>query len=251
MNEHRGPTSKRSVMIAAGAALCLLIGSGAGYRILAQYLAGPGSSAPLPPGALQRLPMKIGDWVGRDVKLGEAIVAATDTDAHVHRRDRKSNGSRGVALYVAYGVRARDLMPHRPEVCYPGNGWTLRDVRSVNLPLADETILPCRIFRFSRADENITVLNYYVVDGQRSPDVSLLRSKAWSGQGGIGYMAQVQITCGGSQGLSGGSSDKAISAFAADSARDICDLFPRRVRDTGAIDAQSNAMQESRGGGND
>ena len=247
-------TNKRALAMAVGTALCLLIVSGVGYRVLARRLGATDGGRPLPPGALQRLPMKIGDWVGQDVKLDERIVEATDTDAHVNRRYLRSNGSEGVSLYIAYGARARDLMPHRPEVCYPGNGWTLKDTRHVDLPLADGTKLQCRILKFSRAGlstENVTVLSYYLVDGEYSPDVSLLRSKSWTGQSGIGYMAQVQVTCPGGGRLSPESSIRSVSAFAADSARAIHDLFPRSGEDAGKADTQPRSMPASGGKSND
>jgi EpsI family protein len=246
--------NKRALMIAVGAALGLLIVSGVGYRVLAWRLGATDGGTPLPPGALQRLSMKIGDWVGQDVKLDERIVEATDTDAHVNRRYVKRNSAEGVSLYIAYGVRARDLMPHRPEVCYPGNGWTMQDTRHIDLPLPDGTKLKCRILKFSRAGlstENITVLSYYLVDGEYSSDVSLLRSKAWAGQGGIGYMAQVQVTCPGRGQLSPESSVKSVSAFAADSARGIYELFQHSGEDADKADTQPRSMPVSGGNSND
>ena len=247
-------TNKRALTMAVGAALCLLIVSGAGYRVLARRLGANDGGRPLPPGTLQRLPIKIGDWVGQDVKLDERIVEATDTDAHVNRRYVRSNSAEAVSLYIAYGLRARDLMPHRPEVCYPGNGWTMQDTRHVDLPLADGTKLQCRILKFSRAGlstENVTVLSYYLVDGQYSPDVSLLRSKAWAGQGNIDYMAQVQVTCPGRGQLSPESSVKSVSAFAVDSARGIYDLFQRSGEDTNKADTQPRSAPASGGKSND
>ena len=79
-------TSKRAVVAAAGTAVCLLVASGVGYRVLEWHLDAAGGGVPLPPGALQRLPMQIDDWVGQDVKLDDAVVKATDTDAHINRR---------------------------------------------------------------------------------------------------------------------------------------------------------------------
>jgi len=253
MNENE-LTNKRTLTMAVGAALSLLIVSGAGYRVLAWRLGATDGGSPLPPGTLQRLPMQIGQWSGKDVKLDERVVEATDTDAHVNRRYLRSHGSDGVSLYIAYGVRARDLMPHRPEVCYPGNGWTLKDTRHVDVPLADGTKLQCRILKFSRAGlstENITVLSYYLVDGQYSPDVSLLRSKSWTGQSGIGYMAQVQITCSGGGRLSPESSVKSVSEFAADSARAIYDLFRSSEEDANKADTQPRSIPASGGKSND
>jgi len=87
-------------------------------------------------------------------------------------------------------------MPHRPEVCYTGAGWTRTDKQSMELPLSDSTELPCNVMQFSRGIltiEKIVVLDYYIVDDEYCRDVSLLRSKAWKGSGTVRYVAQVQI----------------------------------------------------------
>ena len=224
-----GTDNRRAVIAATVIVLCLLVLSGVGYRAAAEYVGRPADSQPLPPDALARLPMEIGGWSGSEAPLDEAMARATDTDAHISRRYRRRNGTQSVWAYVAYGVQARDLMPHRPEVCYPLHGWTLRDTRTVQLPLADGTTLECRILRFRRGGlgtGRVTVLNYYIVDGQYCPDVSLLRSKAWHGSRGVRYMAQVQISCS-SGGLAGaGAAERSVRDFAIESARAIHGLVP-------------------------
>lgn len=225
--EEDAMVASRSVLLATVTVVLILTVSGEGYRILARYLARSNRSVPLPQGALDKLPMRIGAWVGKDVPMDEAIIKATDTDARINRFYTRAGES--VGLYVAYGVRARDLMPHRPEVCYPGGGWTLEDSRDTELTLTDRTKLRCRILRFSRtglAIERVTVLNYYIVDGEYWPDVSLLRSKIWRGSKSVHYVAQVQITCPWGTGLTDESADRTVCAFAVDSAALIYGLFP-------------------------
>jgi len=139
----------------------------------------------------------LGDWTGRDVTLSDAVIRATDTDDHVNREYRRHDGQAAISLFVAYGVQLRDLAPHRPEVCYPGAGWTLVETLRPVLD-ADAGELPCRVYRFSRGGldaRELTVLNYYIVDGQYCPDVSLLRSRAWRFKLQAQYAAQVQVAC--------------------------------------------------------
>jgi hypothetical protein len=162
--------------------------------------------------------------------LAEAIVLATDTDAHISRIYSRRNNSEYISLYIAYGARARDLMPHRPEVCYTGAGWTLIDKYSKKLSLSnkEKTELPCNIYKFSRgalSTNETLVLDYYIVDGQYSRDVSLLRSKAWRGSGTIRYVAQVQIVASTTVNQNASSTEKIICAFAADSALSISTIF--------------------------
>jgi EpsI family protein len=220
--------NRQPVVVAAAAASFLMFVFGLGYRVVAARLEGPIVTTPISPEALARLPLQIGDWTGEDVPLDEEIVRATDTDAHLNRRYSRQGGLEAVSFYVASGVKARDLMPHRPEVCYTGSGWTLMERRSAKLPLDDSGRLPCNIMQFSRGAVNtqkVVVLDYYLVDGQYCADVSLLRRKAWRGSGTVRYVAQVEIIAPLTATLNAETAVKTISDFAVDSAALIASLF--------------------------
>ncbi len=220
--------NQTSITVAAVTAGLVIIVFSVAYSIMAARLATPVNTISLSPAALERLPLKIGSWTGQEKLLDEEIVRATDTDAYISRTYSRHNASEYISLYISYGVRARDLMPHRPEVCYTGAGWTLIDRRSLKLPLSDEKELPCNIFQFSRGtlDTKKTVLlNYYIVDGQYCRDVSLLRSKVWRGSGSVRYVAQVQIATSTTINLNVTSAEREVSAFAVESTSSISSLF--------------------------
>jgi EpsI family protein len=239
-------SNQRSVIVAVIVAGFLMLVSTVAYRVLAARLEAPVNTTPISPTALEQLPLQIGGWTGQKVPLDEAIVRATDTEAHINRRYSRHNASEYISLYVAYGVRARDLMPHRPEVCYTGAGWTLIDKRSVELPLSDGIELPCTALQFSRGTldtKKTVVLDYYIVDGQYCRDVSLLRSKAWRGSGTVRYVAQVQIATSITANLTADSAVKIVCDFAAESASSISRLFESaeedRYSDKGWFDANN------------
>jgi EpsI family protein len=216
------------VTLAALAAGFAIIVFTAAYRILAIRLEASVNTSSLPPDALEQLPLKIGGWTGQEAPLDEKIIRATDTDAHISRSYSRYNSTEYISLFIAYGVRARDLMPHRPEVCYIGSGWTRIDKRTLKLPLSGGKELPCNILQFSRGTldtKKTLVLNYYIVDGQYCHDVSRVRSKAWRGSGMVRYVAQVQIATSITMSLNASSAEKEICAFAVDSAPSIYNLF--------------------------
>jgi EpsI family protein len=219
------------VVVAAMTASLLMLVSGSGYRVLAARLAGPVGTEPIAPAKMDQFPSQIGDWTGREVPLDKAIVRATDTDAHLSRAYSRHDGLDSVYLYIACGVKARDLMPHRPEVCYTGNGWTLEVRRSIEVPLSDGSKLPCNLLQFSKGAlraEEVIILDYYIVDGQYCADVSLLRSKAWRGSGTVQYVAQVEVMGTITPTLPANSTAKLVSTFAAESASLIAQLFENR-----------------------
>ena len=218
----------KQVITAAVAISIFMLVFGAGYRMYAAQLNVSSTLPAMPVGALDKLPFQIGTWQGQDKPLDEATVKATDTDAHISRNYSRPGIASNVWLYVACGVNARDLMPHRPEVCYTGNGWRLDDRKVKKLPLSDGTELPCNIFQFTRGSvgkDRLLVLYYYIVDGQYCHDVSLLRSKAWRGSGTVRYVAQVEMVIPILADIPLDSTVNTITGFASESALLIADLF--------------------------
>lgn len=247
--EKNDNSNVRLVTVAAIITSLFMLFFGVGYRVLATRLATPVDTIVLSSDDFKKLPLQIRDWTGQDVAMDEDIVRATDTDAHLNRRYLRQNTLDAVGLYIAYGARARDLMPHRPEVCYTGAGWTLMDKQSVVLSLGDGVKLPCRILQFKRGTlktEKTIVLDYYIVDGQYCGDVSLLRSKAWRGSGTIEYVAQVQIVAPVSVN-DVDSEIKSVCDFAVESAPLITQLFESsredKIPDEGMSEERGNDKQ--------
>lgn len=180
--------------LAFGLAVVLVFSGGIGYRAVAARYASVPRSAPLPPGTLASLPLVIGDWVGHDLPLDERIVERTDTDDHLNRRYARPGGA--VSLWVAYGVRLRDLMPHRPDVCYTGAGWVLNGETRLSLPAADGSVVPGRLLTFRKSGldgRQLVVLNYYLVGDAYSPDVQSLRAQASRLRPDTDFVVQVQV----------------------------------------------------------
>jgi hypothetical protein len=215
-------------VVAAVVASCLMLVFGLTYRVVAAKLDAPINTTPISPDALTRFPLQIGDWTGEDVPMDEAIARATDTDARLNRRYTRRGGFESLMFYIGSGVKARDLMPHRPEVCYIGAGWTRMNKRLAKLPLSSSTTLPCNIMQFSRGvlnTQKVVVLDYYLVDGQYCPDLSLLRSKAWRGSGTVRYVAQIQIVAPITTTLTAEAVTQTLCGFAVESAALTAALF--------------------------
>ncbi len=220
MDSARQGHSTRAVFVAA----IVLTVSGLAFRTLADRLNRSAGEPTLPRGTLERIPIRIGDWVGRDDPLDERVRAATDSDDLVNRNYALQGGIHQVGFYVSYGVRARDLAPHRPEVCYTGNGWTSKGIEFVELHMPSGASLSCRLLKFGRGgfdERTIVVANYYIVDDTFFPDVSFLRSQAWKGESAVGYTAQVQVACSTSAFRDESAARAAVEQFAAESAETV------------------------------
>jgi len=215
-------------------AVVLLVVSGGVYRWAAHRLARPPAATPLTSAHLAALPLRLGAWEGAEASVDEAIIEMTETDAHVNRFYRL--GGHVVELYVAYGLRPRDLAPHRPEVCYPAAGWTLRHARRLMLAATDGTEVPCTIYQFDRGHLNTEcriVLNYYLVGGRPCPNAEAIRSVAWRGQAAVSYLAQVQITCRVDGLIDPAVAERRTGEFLRLAAPEIADLFEQDISTEG------------------
>lgn len=215
---------------AAWAATILMVLCGIGYRMASGHLNQLQNGVALPKGTLAELPLEIATWSGRDVPLDERVVEATDTDDHIHRAYIDRNTNQQVLLFVAYGVRMRDLLPHRPEVCYPSAGWNL-DRTTMESFEENGQSYKVQVHRFAYGGleaKDITVLNYYIINDEHCPDVSLLRTSSLHNGGDVRYAAQVQIAASGKSWTE--SAEKIVVSFAEVSAKPIRDLLHGAVR---------------------
>lgn len=179
-------------------ALGVVLIGGIGYRWQSARFGRALASTPLPDRALDRLPMELDGWIGRPATIDEAMLRATGTDQQLLREYRSSFGYPAATMFIGYGIKLRDLTPHRPEVCYSGQGWTLVSRETEKIPLADGSTLPCELFRFRKGElvpRETIVLHYYLVDGRRGPGVDWLRSTALRQGAQVRYAARVQIDC--------------------------------------------------------
>lgn len=198
-NSAEAPRAADGVRSLGSAALILAavltVGTGVAYRVVAARYAFATNGVSMPVGTLAGVPLQIDQWQGRDLAVSERIIKQTDTDDHLSRRYERPGGG-SVTVWVAYGVRLRDLMPHRPEVCYVGAGWTLKAEQRIDIAAADGSHPPCRLMTFGKAglaNQQILVLNYYLVGNTYSADVSSLRSQASRLNREANYVVQVQI----------------------------------------------------------
>lgn len=230
---------------AAVAAVGVVLLGGVGYRRYSSILNRADQRVVFAENTLrQSIPATIGRWKGEELSMDEYVVRAADVDDYllrVYERDRTR-----LTLYIAAGVRARDLLPHRPEVCYPTHGWTVQSVQSVEIPSAGQAI-SARLFQFTPsnlAGNGILVLNYYIVDGETCADVSLLRAKAQQGQTALRYVAQVQVVASLQSDVDGRAA-AAAQEFAALIAPTIRTILERESGPANALNADAQTGRSS------
>ncbi|HOJ14142.1 MAG TPA: EpsI family protein [Deltaproteobacteria bacterium] len=93
-----------------------------------------------PAASSYELPEVIGQWRGAEVDFDrEKLEAWLGTDRMVFREYRNATSGTTVTVYVAYypALESSD-MAHEPEVCYPGQGWSIvsNTLSVLDLPVA-------------------------------------------------------------------------------------------------------------------
>jgi len=221
-------SNKRNNVCAFTLVFAVMLISGLEYRHLARTLARPVQKMTLSKGTLAVLPINIGAWHGKDLPLNDEAAGMRDAADYLNRSYTRHAGTERVELFIRFGSRTRDLMPHRPEVCFPGNGWSQKKSTEILLQLSNDRRLACRLYQFDRQGlecGSIVVLNYYIIDGRICPDTSNLKLRALRGSEGRTYLAQVQIAsfvdiCSDSE-----AAERSVKAFAKASADVIQKVF--------------------------
>ena len=93
------------------------------------------NTAPLA-GVIMDLPEKIGAFTGKVIAATPGELAILPTDTQIVRREYTDTvGDRIMASIVLSGGEKRSI--HRPEVCLPAQGWSMRGGKVERVALAD------------------------------------------------------------------------------------------------------------------
>jgi hypothetical protein len=212
--------SKRACVFALIAmAIC-----GFAYKTIAYRLYQSADSKASLPVALKTFPIAIGDWLGKDIPLEQSVAQAAGNDDFCNRVYVNKNTNSWANVYIAYSIRPRTMLGHRPDACYVGAGWIHDSTEPSSFVSKSGIKIPCLLHRFhlpQPRQEELVVLNFYIINGQTSARESGFSGIEWRApniNGDIAhYVAQVQISS---------ALENLVRAAAADTADSILRFFP-------------------------
>jgi len=182
-------------------AILLSISGGITYRVLASRLkltTGAPVKLPIP---LSDIPLRVGNWTGRDVPIPTNIQRAAKNDDYINRLYVNKLTNEWVNVYVAYTARPRTMSGHRPDICYPAGGWVHDGTTPAEVVSLSGMRTPCLMHRFhwpSEQPEERVVLNFYILNGQLTANEDTFSGIGWRtpniGGNPARYVAQVQIS---------------------------------------------------------
>ena len=193
------------IWLAVTVAVLLLVGAGAAYRVAAARLQGDSVGPVRLPLPLKDFPEQVADWTGRDLEIAattKAYMEKNFADDYLSRRYVNAAQGLWADLYVVYCASSpAGILGHKPQRCYPGNGWIHDHTEASRFTSNAGRPIDCLIHRFHRPApfyQEIVVLNYYVLNGQIT-----LSEDEFSGPLGrrpnlsgdpARYVAQVQVS---------------------------------------------------------
>jgi hypothetical protein len=211
--------------------LVVALGGGVAHRLLAARI-GLVLNTSLPLARpLSSLPLNLEGWTGEDVPLDPEIERVAGEDEFVNRRYRSGRLGRTVNLYIGYVGRPRSRLSHRPDLCYPVQGWEKLQERRLAFQTRQGSTVPGTLYEFRSPDlggPRDLVLATYLVNGQFSGDRAALgaynsRQAAPLARHGV-YLARIQMSL---SATGDGSADSAVLAdFASTVVDPITSLMP-------------------------
>ncbi len=225
---------------ALAACVAVLLGGGLAHRWIDRVLEAPGTSPVVLDRPLSTLPMRLGPWEGADVPLSKRVIEVAGSDDHVYRRYFNTLTGEVVDLYVAYAARPARMLGHRPQVCFPAQGWAAAGHHPDEVPLPSGGSLPCLMHRFTRGGpggESVVMLNYYNLAGRHVTDWTEFWGPRWRlpnlARDPRYFVAQVQISTVASDVDPPGQAEERIRRFAAEAVPGISAFWPDDTREAG------------------
>jgi hypothetical protein len=186
-------------------AVILLLLSGIAYCVLASYLKLVVENRINLPVPLSAFPEQVGNWVGKDLPIPNTTkeyMKKHFADDFLSRRYIDVATKAWADVYIVYcSSQPGGILGHQPRVCYPGNGWIHDITESSQFTSRAGRRIICLIHQFHKPAptyEQIVVLNFYILNGQTTPnedDFSGLLGRRPNIAGDPArYVAQVQIS---------------------------------------------------------
>jgi hypothetical protein len=90
--------------------------------------------------ASQRVPLVVGQWLGKEERVEAAAIALLRPNVMLQRRYNNASTGRVVSFLLVQCKDARDMAGHYPPNCYPGQGWRLANAQPMDWRIGDRVI---------------------------------------------------------------------------------------------------------------
>jgi exosortase D (VPLPA-CTERM-specific) len=117
--------------------------------------------------SLRLFPSELAGWSASEAAMPVEVERALGLEDYV-LADYVGPASERVNFYVAYYASQRKgVSPHSPQVCIPGGGWVISDLRNVKVPAGDGSNLTAVRVLIDNAGNRALVYYWFQERGQR------------------------------------------------------------------------------------
>jgi EpsI family protein len=111
--------------------------------------------------ALLNFPMQVQQWQGSTFPLEKEYIETLKFDDYLLADYRGAEGT-PLNFYVAYyGSQRKGQSAHSPRTCIPGGGWEITSLRTVEVPVNDETTTGLQVNRLVIQKADAKQIVYY------------------------------------------------------------------------------------------
>lgn len=191
-----------SSTVASATAIALFLAAGIGHRVLAGRIdVVLQKSLPLAQ-PLATIPQRLGDWAGTDIAVDERVLNIDSfDDDYINRVYVNSQLGVSMGLFVGYTGRPREILAHRPDVCFVAHGWDQVSSEHITITTTNGRTVPSILFEFHQPDNSgssMLVLATHFINGQYFPDAAVddrynTRSPGLLGER-PGYLTRIQVS---------------------------------------------------------
>lgn len=147
--------------------------------------------------AIEKIPYRVGTWLGTDVEIPPAAVKLLKPNKLVQRRYVDTVTGLTFNLLIVHCSDTRDMVGHYPPICYPAHGWVEDHRRATSIDL-EGARYPAMDYDFYRvvqgAEQKLNVLSFFVLpNGRIVGDREALDSAAGRRSASQLGAAQIQI----------------------------------------------------------
>lgn len=150
---------------------------------------------------LSNIPREIIPWVGQDVLLDERVRQATGDEEYLNRTYVNKETGHGASVYIGYIGRPRSRFGHRPDVCFPAQGYEKASEKPIMVPGKDGLKIPCILYEFLSPQlgaPRVLVAATYLINGKYINDSNVANDYNVRNPNLFGkqkaYIARVQVS---------------------------------------------------------
>jgi len=123
---------------------------------------------------LASFPLRLSHWEGQNLEMTQEVRDILNADSLLSRQYADPESGDSVGLLVVYRKYGRRDFIHRPELCYPAQGWKIVGTGYTTLPYDGRNVRATKVV--AEKDDAREIIVYWFASGKRT-EANFLRQQ--------------------------------------------------------------------------